>query len=141
MKKATMLLIAALALPCAAAQAETFEQVFNQQRALHGKGHTFTFEGKSYKTDHPEEVAAMAEPTRANAEQLITSAEALRVQSAEVGYEWRDPARYIKQAEVALAEGRFQQAMDLAARAKYQARMSLEQYKTVQASWQHAVPE
>ncbi|MBR9827288.1 MAG: hypothetical protein GYB41_01330 [Oceanospirillales bacterium] len=141
MKKATMMLVAALALPVGAAQAETFEQVFNQQRALHGKGHEFTWQGETYKTFHAEELEAMAEPTQANAVALIESADALRLQSAAVGYEWRDPARYIKQAQAALAEGRFQHAMDLAARAKYQARLSLAQQKQVDASWYRAVPE
>ncbi|GAA0687418.1 hypothetical protein GCM10009104_11880 [Marinobacterium maritimum] len=141
MKKTTMMLAAVLTFSAGAVQAESFEQVFDQQRALYGKGHEFTYEGKTYTTDHPEEVEAMAEPSQANAEALIASAEALRVKSAEVGYEWRDPARYIEQARAAVAEGQYQQAMNLAARAKYQARMSIAQYEDAEANWQRAVPE
>ena len=141
MKKAAWMLAVALALPTGLVQAETFEEVFNQQRALYGKGHEFTFEGKTYKTFHPEEVEAMAEPNQANAEALIKGAKALQAESAAVGYEWRDVSRYIQQAEAAVGEQQFQRAMDLAARAKYQARMSIAQHKEVEASWYRAVPE
>ncbi|MBV0933574.1 hypothetical protein [Marinobacterium weihaiense] len=141
MKTTGKLLAAALALTATLAQAQTFEQVFNEQRALYGKGHEFTFEGQTYTTLHPEELEAMAEPNRANAQALIDSADALRAQSAEVGNEWRDPARYIKQARAALAQEQFQQAMNLAARAKYQARVSLQQYEHSRATWHNAVPE
>lgn len=141
MKAQIMMLSLALALPAAGAWAETFEQVFDQQRALYGKGREFSFEGKTYTTLHPEEVEAMVEPTRGNAERLIASAEALRRHSAELGYEWRDPGRYIRQAESALVDGEYQKAMDLAARAKYQVRMSIAQYEHVQAHWQDAVPD
>lgn len=141
MNKTIMMLTVALALPVLPAQADTFEQVFNQQRAMYGKGHEFTFEGKTYRTYHPEELEAMAEPTPANAQALIDSAEALRQRSAELGYEWRDPVLYIAQAREALEQGRYQQAMELAARAKYQSRMAIAQYEAAQASWQRAVPE
>lgn len=141
MKKATMTLLAALVLAPALAQAETFQEVFNQQRALYGKGHEFTFEGKTYKTYHPEEVEAMAEPTKANAEALVASAEAKRQEAAAVGYEWRFTGRILKQAQEALAEERFQDAMNLAAQAKYQARKAVEQQAHVASTWHHAVPE
>ncbi len=141
MKKVTMILAAALALPVGSVQAQSFEQAFNQQRALYGKGHTFTYENKTYKTDHPEEVEAMAEPNRTNAEALIASAEAMRVKSAELGYEWRDPVRYLKEAQEALGQGQYRQAMNLAARAKYQARISIAQYEDAEANWQRAAPE
>ncbi|MBA4501189.1 hypothetical protein [Marinobacterium marinum] len=141
MKMIALTLAASLMVPVAFAQEDTFEQVFNQQRALYGKGHAFTYAGQPYTTDHPEEIEAMAEPTRANAEALITSAEAMRQESESLGYEWRDPARFLKQARTALSENEYQRAMDLAARAKYQARMSIAQYESVNASWQQAVPE
>lgn len=121
--------------------AASFEQVFNEQRALYGKGHEFSYGGKIHTTFHPEEIEAMAEPNAANARALIDGAEALRVESAAVGYEWRGPAIYIRQAREALAAGRYQSAMELAARAKYQARMSLKQYRNAEANWQRAVPE
>lgn len=140
MKKFAWMLSAVLALPAGLVQAETFEQVFNQQRALYGKGHEFTFEGKTHKTFHPEEVEAMAEPNKANAEALIKGASELRAESAAVGYEWRDVGKYIEQAEAALSKGQFQQAMDLAARAKYQARMSIAQYRDAEAGWYRAAP-
>lgn len=141
MNKATMTLLAALALAPALVQAETFQEAFNHQRALYGKGHEFTFEGKTYKTYHPEEVEAMAEPNKANAEALVASAEAKRKEAAAVGYEWRFTAPLLKKAQDALAEERFQDAMNFAAQAKYQARMAVEQQAHVAASWQLAVPE
>lgn len=141
MKQATMMLAAVLALPVGVVQAQSLEQVFNQQRALYGKGHEFTFEGKTYQTYHPEELEAMAEANSVNAQALIDSAEALRLKSAELGYEWRDPSLYLQQARALLVEGKCQQAMDLAARAKYQARVSIAQYEDAEANWQRAVPE
>ena len=39
-------------------------EAFNAQRAMYGKGHSFTWDGQTYTTDHPEEVAAAAASER-----------------------------------------------------------------------------
>ena len=141
MKKSTLTLLAALTLASGVAQAETFQEVFNKHRAMYGKGHEFTYEGKTYQTYYPEEVEAMAEPSRDNAEALVASAEAKRQDAAAVGYEWRFTGRILKQAQEALAEERYQDAMDLAAQAKYQARMAIQQQAYAEENWHLAVPE
>ena len=58
--KNTISLVAALMMVSGSVAAQSFDDAFNAQRAMHGKGHSFTFEGQSYTTDHPEEVAAAA---------------------------------------------------------------------------------
>jgi hypothetical protein len=123
------------------AVAETFDEAFEMNRAMYGKNHSFTWEGKQYKTLHEEEVEASVEATQANAEALIAKAKAKNEEVAKVGFEWKLTQDIIKSAEAALAEGSFQKAMDLAAQAKYHARMGLRQHDEAEKSWYLSQPQ
>jgi hypothetical protein len=121
--------------------AQSFDDVFNAQRAMYGKGHTFTFAGKRYTTDHPEELEAAAEATAENAKALITSAKALHAQARALGFGWTLTKGIIKSANQAFKAGDFHKAMHLAAQAKYHGRMGIVQYHRSQKEWIKAVPQ
>ena len=133
-------LVAALVLSSGSVAAASFEDAFNGERALHGKGHTFTFEGKEYTTDHPEELEAAAEATEANAKALIASAKAKHKEVKAVGYDWTLTKGILKSADKALKAGKYQEAMDLAAQAKYHARMGIRQAERSAQDWVNMAP-
>ena len=134
-------LVAALVLSSGSVAAQSFEDVFNSQRALFGNNHTFTFEGSEYVTVHPEEVEAAAEATAANAAALIASAKAKRSEVKAVDFDWTLTSGILKSADKAFKAGDFQKAMNLAARAKYHARMGIAQFHRSQTEWVEAVPK
>ncbi|MCP4789044.1 MAG: hypothetical protein GY881_02275 [Gammaproteobacteria bacterium] len=134
-------LVAALVLSSSTVAAQSFEDVFNAQRALHGNGHAFTFEGEQYTTDHPEELEAAAPANATNAKALIASAKAMHAEVKAVGYDWTLTKGILKNASKALKAGDFQKAMNLAAQAKYHARMGVAQYHNSKQSWLNMVPE
>lgn len=123
------------------AGAQTFQEVFETNRAMYGKNHTFEWEGKTYTTMHPEEKEAQAEPTKANAEALLAAAKADNEKAAAVGFEWRLTRGILKKAEQAITDGQFQKALDLSAQAKYHARMGLVQHAYAEKNWQMSAPE
>jgi hypothetical protein len=134
-------LVAALVLGSSTVAAQSFEDAFNAERALYGNGHTFTFEGKDYTTDHPEELEAAADATEANAKALIASAKAKRKEVIAIGYDWTLTKGILKSADKALKAGDFQKAMNLAAQAKYHARMGIAQYHSSAQQWIAIVPQ
>ena len=75
--------------------------------------------------------AALSVSTFANAstDQAIAAAEKARQAAAEVGYEWRDTAKMIKQAKKLAAEGKSEQAAELARKAEEQGKDALAQYR------------
>ena len=60
---------------------------------------------------------------------------------AELGFEWKLTGDILKKADQALADGEFQTAMDLAAQAKYHARIGIAQYHYAQKNWHLSVPQ
>ena len=136
-----LLLVASLMLGSSIVAAQNFDDVFNAQRAMYGKGHTFTFAGKQYTTEHPEELEAAAEATAENAKALIASAKAQHAQARALGFGWSLTKGIIKSADRALKAGNFRKAMQLAAQAKYHARMGIVQHHRSQKEWIKAVPQ
>ncbi len=139
--KKNILLIALFMFNSSLAFSQTYDEMFNLQRALHGKGHVFTYEGKQYTTDHPEEIEAQAVPTEANAKALLASAKDMRSQASKLSYDWTLTTGLIKKASSALKKGEFQKSMDLSAQAKYHARMSIAQYHSAKEEWINMVPK
>ena len=123
------------------AMAETFDEVFEMNRAMYGKGHTFNWEGKEYSTNHQEEVEASVEATKENADALIAQAKAKNEEAAKVGFEWKLTKGIIKEAETAAVEGDYRKALDLAAQAKYHARLGLQQQIDAEKNWHLSVPQ
>ncbi len=64
----------------------------------------------------------------ASTEDAIASAEKARQAAAEAGYEWRDTALMIKQANELAAKGNDQQAIQLAKQAEEEGKDALNQY-------------
>ena len=124
-----------------AVAAQSFEEVFNEQRALYGAGHSFIFAGKEYTTDHPEELEAAADANADNAKALIVSAKASHAEVKAIGFAWTLTNRIIKSAEQAFKKGNYDKAMKLAAQAKYHARMALAQYYRSEQDWINLVPQ
>ena len=67
------------------------------------------------------------------AEQAITMAKSMNESAAAAGYEWRDTGDIIKQAEEAADAGKYDQAIELANKAREQAENALNQKKLEQA--------
>ncbi len=71
--------------------------------------------------------AVVEEDKAAMAESLIAAAEEARKKAASVGGEWRDTARMIKSAQTLAGAGEFDQAIEAASAAKFQADRGYEQ--------------
>jgi len=140
MKKG-LIIAAALALAPTFAAAETFQETFEMNRAMYGKNHMFTWNGKEYSTNHQEEVEASVEATKANAEDLLAKAKAKNKEVAELGFEWKLTRGLLKDAKKAIDGGEYQKALDLAAQAKYHARIGIQQYHYAQKNWHLSVPQ
>ncbi|WP_372741294.1 hypothetical protein [Neptunomonas sp.] len=123
------------------AMAETYDEAFEMNRAMYGKGHTFSWEGKEYSTNHPEEVEASVEATKENADALIAKAQLENEAAAKVGFEWKLTKGIIKDAEAASAEGDYSKALNLAAQAKYHARLGVLQQIDAEQNWHLSVPQ
>ena len=136
-----LIIAAALTMASSLATAETFQESFEMNRAMYGKGHSFTWDGKQYTTDHPEEVEAAVEPTKANAEALLATAIAKNKEVAELGFEWKLTRGILKDAQAAIDAGDYQKALALSAQAKYHARMGIAQYHDAENNWHKAVPQ
>ena len=139
--KKTISLVAALMMISGSVAAQSFDDAFNAQRAMHGKGHSFTFEGQAYTTDHPEEVAAAVEASAANATKLLASATAKYAEVLAVDFGWTLTKKLLKSAKKALQAGEFRKSMNISAQAEYHSRMGIVQYHQSQAEWIMAVPE
>ncbi|MCS5559510.1 MAG: hypothetical protein NZ738_08925 [Oceanospirillaceae bacterium] len=137
----TISLVAALMMVSAGVSAQSFDEAFNAQRAMYGKGHSFTFEGQTYTTDHPEEVAAAVEANADNAAKLLAAAKDQHAQVAAVDFGWTLTKNLLKASAKALASGDFRKSMDISAQAQYHARMGMVQYHQSQKEWVMAVPE
>ena len=74
-------------------------------------------------------------------ETMITAAETARQRAANVGFEWRWTAKYIKQAREAQAAGDMKKAMALAKRAKREGDLAIEQAKKADTVWEIALPK
>jgi len=138
--KKTISLVAALMMVSGGVAAQSFDDAFNAQRGMYGKGHSFTFEGQTYTTDHPEEVAAAAEANAANAEALLADAKAMYADVLAVDFGWTLTKGLLKSANKALEAGDFRKSMQLSARAQYHSRMGISQYHQSQQEWIMAVP-
>jgi hypothetical protein len=134
-------LAACLILASANVVAVSFEDLFNANRALHGKGYHFMFEGNSYVTDHPEEIEAQGEANLDNAKALLISANNMHKKAKSLGYGWTLTAKIIKSAQKALKKGQYQHVMNLSAQAKYHARMGIAQYHASASDWNRFVPK
>ena len=140
MKKiATIAAVAALT-TSSLVMAESFQQAFDKNRAMHGAGATFEWEGKSYNTNHVEEELASKPANMENAQALFDAAKAKYKEVQEAGFAWRDNVVYLKEAKAALEAGEYQKAMDLAARSHLQSRKGLEQAEYAETAWIMAVP-
>ena len=124
-----------------AAPAVSLQEAFEMNRAMYGKGYSFTWNGEQHTTDHPEEIEASTEASQANAEALLASAMAKNAEVAKLGFEWKLTGDILKNAQTAIDEGDYQQALNLAAQAKYHARIGIEQYHYAQSNWHLSVPE
>lgn len=140
MKKA-LILAAALTLVPTFVAAQSFDDAFAKARAMYGKGAVFEWEGTQYAAIHEEEAEADVAATAENAQMMIDKAKAKNKEVAELGFEWKLTRGIIKDAETALTAGEYRQALDLAAQAKYHARMGIEQYHYAQSNWQLSVPQ
>lgn len=138
--KKLIAMMAVVLLP-AVAMAETFDEAFEMNRAMYGKGHAFSWEGKEYSTNHQEEIEASVEATKENADALIAKAKAKNEEVANVGFEWKLTKGILKDAESAAAEGDYRKALDLAAQAKYHSRMGLQQHAYAENNWQLSIPQ
>ncbi|SIS62231.1 hypothetical protein [Neptunomonas antarctica] len=123
------------------AVAETFDEAFEMNRAMYGKDHSFSWTGKQYLTTHPEEVEASVEATKENAEDLIVKAKAKNAEVAKVGFEWKLTKGIIADADAAVTTGDYRKALNLAAQAKYHARIGLQQHAYAEQNWQLSVPQ
>lgn len=121
--------------------AESFQDVFEMNRAMYGKNHTFEWNGKQYSTNHEEEVEAAVAATKENALYLISKAKAKNKEVAELGFEWKLTGGILNAAEKAVEAGDYRKALNLAAQAKYHARMGIQQHAYTEKSWYLAVPQ
>lgn len=138
--KKTISLVAVLMISGVVA-AHPFNEAFNEQRAMYGKGHSFTWDGQTYITDHPEEVAAAAEANAANATKLLASAKAKYAEVMAVDFGWTLTKNLLKSSNKALEAGDFRKSMNISAQAEYHSRMGIAQYHQSQTEWIMAVPE
>jgi hypothetical protein len=122
------------------ASAQSFSEAFDAARALQGANGTFEWNGKKYSTQTIEEALASKPANAENAQALFDAAKAKYKESQEAGFAWRDTSKYLKESKEAIAAGEFQKAMDLAARAHYQARKGVEQAAYAEKHWIDAVP-
>jgi hypothetical protein len=139
--KKTISLVAALMMVSGVVAAHPFNEAFNEQRAMYGKGHSFMWNGQTYITDHPEEIAAAVEANVANATALLAAAKDQYTQVLAVDFGWTLTKNLLKSAGKALETGEFRKSMDLSAQAQYHSRMGIAQYHQSQAEWIMAVPE
>ena len=139
--KKVITIAAALMLAPGFATAESFQDAFEMNRAMYGKNHTFEWNGQQYSTNHEEEVEAAVAATKENALDLIAKAKAKNKEVAELGFEWKLTGGILKDAEKAAEAGEYRKALDLAAQAKYHARMGIQQHEIAQQSWHLSVPQ
>ncbi len=66
----------------------------------------------------------------ASADKAISNAESARQAAIQVGYEWRDTAKLIKQAKELAKAGKTEQAMALAKKAEQQSLNAVAQYQS-----------
>lgn len=135
------ILIAALALAPTFAAAESFQEAFEMNRAMYGPDHVFTWNGNQYHTNHEEELEARVKATKANAEDLLAKAMAKNKEVGELGFEWKLTGGILKDAQKAIDEGDYKAALNLAAQAKYHARIGIQQYHYSEKNWHLSVPQ
>lgn len=140
MKKG-LVIAAALALAPTFVAAESFQEAFEMNRAMYGNDHVFEWNGGKYHTNHEEELEARVQATKTNAEDLLAKANAKNKEVAELGFEWKLTGGILKDAQAAIDEGDYQKALDLAAQAKYHARIGIDQYHYAQKNWHLSVPQ
>lgn len=75
-----------------------------------------------------------------NAEEMIVEAEQANMLAADIGFEWRDTAKFIADAKVALADGKQELAFELAQQAYEQAVLAREQGEYMRENWQDYIP-
>lgn len=140
MKKG-LIIAAALAMAPTLATAASFQETFESNRAMHGNDHVFEWNGGKYHTNHEEEMEARVKATKANAADLLAKAKAKNAEVAKLGFEWKLTGGILKNAQKAIDEADYQKALNLAAQAKYHARIGIQQYHYAQKNWHLSVPE
>jgi hypothetical protein len=75
-----------------------------------------------------------------NAEEMIVEAEQANAMAGDIGFEWRDTAKFIADAKTALADGKQELAFDLAQKAYEQAVLAKKQGEFMKANWQQFIP-
>jgi len=130
-----------LTLSVQSAEPTAFQEAFEINRAMYGSGHVFIWQGNTFTTDHPEEREAQMPASREKAVSMMQDAQLLNQQATARGYAWSKPAELLEQAQLALQTSEYRQAMLLAARAKYQIRMSIRQAEDALEHWRDAQPK
>jgi hypothetical protein len=136
-----LIIAAALATAPTLVTADSFQEAFESNRAMYGNDHVFEWNGGKYHTNHEEELEARVKASKANATALLAKAKSKNKEVAELGYEWKLTGEILTNAQKAIDEGDYQKALNLAAQAKYHARIGIEQYHYAQANWHLSVPE
>jgi hypothetical protein len=136
-----LIIAAALALAPTFASAASFQEAFESNRAMYGNDHVFDWKGGKYHTNHEEELEARVKATKSNAADLLAKAKTKNKEVADLGFEWKLTGDILKNAQKAIDEGDYQKALNLAAQAKYHARIGVQQYHYSQKNWHLSVPQ
>lgn len=136
-----LIIAAALALAPTFASAASFQEAFESNRAMYGNDHVFEWKGGKYHTNHEEELEARVKATKSNAADLLAKAKTKNKEVADLGFEWKLTGDILKNAQKAIDEGDYQKALNLAAQAKYHARIGVQQYHYSQKNWHLSVPQ
>ena len=136
-----LIIATALAMAPTLVTAASFQDAFESNRAMHGNDYVFEWNGGKYHTNHEEELEARVKANKANASALLAKAKSKNKEVAELGYEWKLTGEILTNAQKAIDEGDYQKALNLAAQAKYHARIGIQQYHYAQKNWHLSVPE
>lgn len=82
----------------------------------------------------------LADPA-GNTAALIDQAEAARKEAASLGHEWRDTAKLIESAKVALEKGQLETADQDASLALLEGQQAVAQAKFMDKNWEMMIPE
>ena len=84
-------------------------------------------------------IASASEPTAEDFNAAFTEANEARKMAGELGHEWRDTAKLLKQAQEAAEGGDLNKAMKLVAKAKLQGEAGIVQAKRESTLWESRV--
>ncbi len=75
-----------------------------------------------------------------NAEEMLIDAEEANAAAAAIGFEWRDTSKFISEARIALADGKQEEAYQLAQRGYDQAVLAKKQGELMMENWEKYIP-